>query len=115
MADRLVYKMIAARKEQGLSQRALAKLIGCSNSTISRLERLEGHGDDLTRAKVSNWLSGLSNPDRVIIDDLEPAAAAGPSEILQRHIERLERLVWYAVLLGFAAGLVVGFCLGEFL
>lgn len=60
------------RKEQGLSQKEFAKLIGASNS------------------RVSNWEQGRNGPDADIIADICRVLKITPSELLDIHLSDSE-------------------------
>ena len=56
------------RKEQGLSQKEFAKLIGASNS------------------RVSNWEQGRNGPDADILAEICRVLQVSPSELLDIHL-----------------------------
>ena len=56
------------RKEQGLSQKEFAELIGASNS------------------RVSNWEQGRNGPDADILADICRVLKVSPSELLDIHL-----------------------------
>ena len=60
------------RKEQGLSQKEFAKLIGASNS------------------RVSNWEQGRNGPDADILADICRVLKVSPSELLDIHLSDSE-------------------------
>ena len=60
------------RKEQGLSQKEFAELIGASNS------------------RVSNWEQGRNGPDADILADICRVLKVSPSELLDIHLSDSE-------------------------
>lgn len=52
----LIYRMHRDRVKQGLSLRQLAKITGCSFSTLARLERGEGEPDPHTEERLRRWI-----------------------------------------------------------
>lgn len=61
-------KISQYRKEQGLSQKEFAKLIGASNS------------------RVSNWEQGRNGPEADILADICRVLRITPSELLDIHL-----------------------------
>ena len=65
-------KITQYRKEQGLSQKEFAKLIGASNS------------------RVSNWEQGRNGPDADILAEICRVLKVSPSELLDIHLSDSE-------------------------